>query len=192
MDNDDRLIIEFEPETLADIFVATHLCEVEVSGLAKVEKNGRKFRVSSGALIFHQSCSSTRTEPDIESLNIWFNSVASSGYEDKIRDMESQRLWWHSHVWYEVIFSGTDFRTMKNLLSGFDLWWLVLVVNKHNQSCLALIEKNDGFMRYEEAPIKLDPKVTEQEFKELVNLRREAIQNLISQRVVILTGENYK
>ena len=185
MSAEEKLVIEFEPEVLADIFVAAHLCEVEISGLAKVERQGRKFKVSGSSLIFHQSCSLARTEPDIESLNMWFNNVASSGNEPEINDMESQRLWWHSHVWYKVIFSGTDFGTMKNLLSGFDSWWLVLVVNKANQSCLALIEKNGGFMKYEEAPIMLDPKITEREFKELMNTRKNTIQGLINQRVLI-------
>lgn len=186
MANEEKLLIEFEPEVLADIFIAAHLCEVEISGLAKVERLGRKFKVSGSSLIFHQSCSLSKTEPDIESLNMWFNNVASSGNESEIKEMESQRLWWHSHVWYRVIFSGTDFGTMKKLLSGFDQWWLVLVVNKANQSCLALIEKNGGFMKYEEAPINLNPKITEKEFRELMNTRKNTIQNLIDQRVSII------
>ncbi len=186
MDNKDKLLIEFEPEVLADIFAAAHLCEVEISGLAKVERHGRKFRVYDSALIFNQSCSLARTEPDIEALNLYFNNIAAAGDADKIKEMESQTLWWHSHVWFEVVFSGTDLRTMKKLLSGFDPWWLALVVNKRNESCLALIERNGGFMKYEEAPIKLCPKVTEKEFNQLIESRRDTIQHLINQRVLIL------
>lgn len=189
MANEEKLIIEFEPETLADIFAAVHLCEVEISGLAKVERTGNKFRVFDDALIFNQSCSLTGTEPDIESLNLWFNETASSGNEFKIKEMESQRLWWHSHVWFEVIFSGTDFRTMKNLLSGFDQWWVVLVANKQNHNCLALIEKNDGFMKYEEAPIRLNPGLSTEEFKKLISSRTENIQKIINQRVKIVREE---
>ncbi|MDO8496563.1 MAG: hypothetical protein Q7S43_03925 [bacterium] len=192
MNGNDRLTVEFDPKTLADIFVATHLCEVEISGLAKVERDGRKFKVSGDALIFNQSCSLAKTEPDPEAINLYFNSIAASGDEDRIKNMESQTLWWHSHVWIGVIFSGTDFRTMKTLLSGFDQWWLVLVVNKFNQSCLALIEKNDGFLKYEETPIQLCPKLTEREFKELIDSRKEAIQNIVNQRVVILRDREPK
>lgn len=192
MNSNDKLVIEFEPNTLADIFVAAHLCEVEISGLAKVERDGRKFKVSGSALIFHQSCSLAKTEPDTEAINLYFNSIAASGDENRIKDMESQTLWWHSHVWLGVIFSGTDFRTMKTLLSGFDPWWLVLVVNKLNRSCLALIEKNGGFLKYEEAPIQLCPKLTEREFKELIDSRKDTIRNLVNQRVVILRDEGQK
>lgn len=184
-----NLHIEFEPEILADIILATHLCEVEISGLATVERNGRSFKVSGNALILNQTCSPVRTEPDIESLNLWFNAVASSGDEEKIKNMESQRLWWHSHVWYEVIFSGQDLRTMKNLLGGFDEWWLVFVANKKNQSCLALIEKNGGYMSYEEAPIILNPEMTDREFRHLIDSKKSAIQKLITERVIITRDE---
>ena len=185
MDNADKLVIEFEPTVLADIFAAIHLCEVEISGLARVERNGRKFKVYSEAIIFDQTCSFTGTEPDTKALGLYFNDMAASGDEDKIKDIESQTLWWHSHVWFEVVFSGTDLRTMKRLLSGFDPWWLVLVVNKRNQACLALIEKNDGFLSYEEAPISLNPELSGKEFEELVISRRDAIQDLINRKVII-------
>ena len=185
MSDPNKLVIEFEPRTLADIVLSAHLCEVEISGLAKVEKDGKKFRVFDSALILNQTCSLVRTEPDISSLNLWFNRIASTGDEEKIKDMEKQRLWWHSHVNFEVVFSGQDFRTMKNILSGLDLWWLVLVVNKRNEHCLALIEKNNGFMRYEEAPITLNPEITNREFNELMKSRVDTIRQLIHERVII-------
>ena len=189
MNSNNKLEIEFEPQTLADIFLATHLCEVEISGLAKAERNGRKLKVFGDLLIFHQSCSLARTEPDTKALGLYFNAVAAGDDENKIKEIESQTLWWHSHVWHEVIFSGTDLRTMKKLLSGFDAWWLVLVANKHNQSCLALIEKNGDFMTYEEAPIKLNPGITEKEFQELIHSRKDKIQLLINERVAISREE---
>lgn len=185
MSDPNKLVVEFEPNVLADIVLAAHLCEVEISGLAKVEREGRKFRVFDSALVLNQTCSLVKTEPDISSLNLWFNSVASTGDEEKIKDMERHKLWWHSHVYFEVIFSGQDFRTMKNILSGLDLWWLVLVVNKRNEHCLALIEKNGGFMRYEEAPLTLNPQITNKEFNELMGLKRSAMQQLIDERVII-------
>ena len=188
MSNKDELTIEFEPGVLADIFTAIHLCEVEISGLARVERCGRKFKVFGDAIIFNQTCSLAETEPDAEALNLHFNSIAASGDEDKIKDMESQTLWWHSHVWHRVIFSGTDLGTMKRILSGFYLWWLVMVLNKYNQTCLALIEKGGGFMKYEEAPIILNPKITDEEFRELISARIDVVQDIIKRRVIV-SGE---
>lgn len=183
----DKLVIEFNPETFADILLATHLCTVEISGLAKVVRDeGRNFKVFGDALIFNQECSAGGTEPDVEAYNLWTNEMISSGDENKIKEVTDQKLWWHSHVWYEVIFSGTDLATMKRILSGFSQWWLVLVVNKKNKHCLALIEKNGGYLRYEEAPLILVPEITEKQFRELVQSRREIIQKTIDEKVKIV------
>ena len=182
----DKLTIEFEPQTLADIFLAIHMCEVEISGLARVIRTGKRFRVFGEGLIFKQTCSSIRTEPDIESLNLWFNDMASSENQEKISKMESYQLWWHSHVWFDVIFSGTDFRTMKNLVSGGD-WWLALVANKKNEVCLALVKQKLGFLRYEEAPITLCPEVSPNEFKKIMITREEIIRQAIKTNVEMVS-----
>lgn len=192
MVNSEDLSIEFESQTLADIFLAVSLCEVEISGLAKVTRDGHRFKVFDGALIFKQTCSLARTEPNIESLNLWFNNIASSGDQERIQEMESYKLWWHSHVWFEVYFSDTDHRTMRNLLSGFDKWWLVFVANKRNKSRLALVEMMDGLFKYEEAHIKLNPEITQKEFMELMSSREEAIRQAIKQRVQIFPSRNIK
>ncbi len=186
MGDREKLVVEFEPGVLADIFAATHLCAVEISGLARVQRDGRKFRVFDNAILLNQTCSMTRTEPDIEEINLWFNSIIATGDEQKIKEMESQTLWWHSHVKFQVVFSGQDHQTMYNLLSGFDEWWLVLVVNKYNQRRLALIEKNDGFMLYEETRVRLNPEMTSKEFEALVASRMDYMQRLIDERVTII------
>ena len=186
MNSERDLVIEFDPSTFADILVATHLCEVEISGLAKVERDGRKFRVFDGAIVVNQKCSLFRTEPDTEALNLWFHNIALTGNEEQIQNMESQSLWWHSHVKSSVDFSGQDFRTMRILLSMFKQWWLVLVTNQQNQSRLALIEKNDGHLKYEEAPLGFNPEITSEEFRALCRSKVHAIRRLINERVIVI------
>jgi hypothetical protein len=183
--NNEKLLVEFEPDVLAEILLATYLCEVEISGMARVRREGRKFKVYSEALLFEQTCSLSRTEPDVEAYGLWVNNMTASGDEDKIAEVDEQKLWWHSHVWFPVIFSGTDFATMKRLLSGLSEWWLVLVLNKRNERCLALIEKNDGYLKYEETPLLLNPDISESEFRKLLNSKRDSMQKIIDQRVKV-------
>lgn len=179
------LLIEFEPNVLAEILAAAHLCSVEISGLARVIREGRRFRVFGDSILPPQVCSPHETDPT-EAIAMWFNTLASSGNEENIKDMEIQRLWWHSHVWFDVYFSTQDFTAMRNLLSGFDLWWLAIVVNKRNQYRLALVETHDGFLSYEEAPLLLNPRITAAEFRLLVREKVLAMEEIVNQRVKII------
>jgi|SRR3989344_6992782 len=186
MSADEKLVIEFEPEVLADIFLATYLCNVEISGFARVERDGRKFRVYGEAVIFNQKCHGEKTDPDQEAMCIWYDKIAASNDQEIKEDAKKQKLWWHSHVEYPTEFSHQDWRTMRTLLSGLDEWWLVLVVNKFNAHCLALIEKNDGHIRYEETAIKLNPTMTTAQFRDLMRRRQSVIQPLVLQNVTII------
>lgn len=185
MRTNDKLVAEFEPQTLADIFLAVHLCEVEISGLAKATRERNIFKVSGEALIFRQRCSLALTEPDTESLNQWFNETASSGDRTKINEMGTYKLWWHSHVWGGIFFSSQDHLTMRNFVSGFDEWWLALVANKKNHWRLALVEKNEGFFKYEEMPFRVIPEINKKEFEELMRAREELIKKIVEEKVEI-------
>ncbi len=188
MDNNEKLVVEFEPITIADILVSAQLCEVEISGFAKVERQSRRFGVSGEALIFKQTCSLARTEPDTDAICLWQNEIVSSGDEEKIKDMESQSLWWHSHVNSPVYFSSQDWSTIRNLVSGYQVgnWLLSIVVNKENKYLLALSENNNGFIRYEEVALILNPEISTDEFRALFESRKDHVRKLINERVTIV------
>jgi len=189
MSSGEKPVIEFEPVTLADIFLATYLCDVEISGFARVERDGRKFRVYGEAIIFDQTCHGSRTDPDQDAMCRWYDQIRSSGDLEKIEDADRQKMWWHSHVRYSTEFSGQDWATMRTLLSHFDEWWLVLVVNKLNDYCLALIEKNDGHISYEETAIRLNPAMTDAQFADLMERRKSIIQTLVRKNVTIVSED---
>lgn len=179
----ENLIVEFELETLADILLAVRFCDVEISGLARVSREGDRFKVYGGAMIFKQECSLHITEPTIKPYNMWCNNAISSQGEEGIKEVLSHKLWWHSHVWAGVYFSPTDTGTMVQLLSGFSEWWLALVMNKYYEKRIVLIERDEKGKRMRPASIS---KIYTPELRRLMELRADNIRKEVKEKVTIL------
>lgn len=184
--NQPDIVVRFEPETLAQILASVHNCNVEISGLATVTREENLFKVSGDVVIPEQTCSLSATDPDHHVLNLHFNRISMSGTEAEIEAMSKQKLWWHSHVWMSTFFSAIDRGTMINLLSGLAEWWLVLVANKRNQICLALIEKMGQEIRYREVPISFSREMTSREFKTLIEKQRASLLPIIKSKITIM------
>jgi hypothetical protein len=118
----------FEPVTYADIMLAALTCDVEISGLAKVRKEGLDYIVSGEPWVPRQECSLSHTTFDRTAQGVRIHEMIASG---RRQELDEERLWWHSHVRGNVYFSRTDEYMISNTLynSGRD-WELSIVVNK--------------------------------------------------------------
>lgn len=104
----------------------------EVSGLGtlKIEENGL-IRVTS-AMLLPQTNGGTHT--DIEA-----DAVCKAMYDLRAAEGEL-KWWWHSHVDFNVFWSGTDMDTIKSFGGGG--WILATVLNQKNAHKSALFHKD--------------------------------------------------
>ncbi len=118
--------VVFEPKTFVDIILAALICDVEVSGLAKVRRDGLIYTIYDEPIVFDQKCSLSGTTFDEIAFPLWQEKMVLNGRGDEIQEA---KLWWHSHVWSDVYFSAIDEATLKVMGQNYD-WWLAMVVNK--------------------------------------------------------------
>lgn len=104
----------------------------EVSGLGtlKIEPNGL-IRVTS-AMLLPQLNGGTHT--DIEA-----DAVCKAMYDLRLAEGEL-KWWWHSHVDFNVFWSGTDMDTIKSFGGGG--WIIATVLNQKNQHKSAFFQKD--------------------------------------------------
>lgn len=175
-------MVKIEPATLADILLAIELCPVEVSGYAQAKKIGGDFLIFGEPDIAPQTCSLGGTEFDLEAHGLWEREMmlAKRGPEINL-----YRLWWHSHVGADAVFSATD----KEMIASWEgtpaEWWLSFVGNKWGEFSLRL----DIYRPRRETTAKLaidtTEKIDKEGFRSLMLSRRERVERLISDRVKI-------
>ena len=175
--------IVFEPKTFVEIMLAAMVCEVEVSGLAKIEKRDSIYVIHGEPIVFDQTCSLVKTTFDETAYLLWQEKMVLAGQENIIQEA---RLWWHSHVWSGVGLSDEDLSTMRLIGQDYD-WWLAMVVNKRCQVYMEL-------WRYRPEPLlrtlirefefteKLSPSMLERLLKD----NEERMSEIIKQKVKIV------
>ncbi|KKU15473.1 MAG: hypothetical protein UX23_C0001G0072 [Parcubacteria group bacterium GW2011_GWB1_45_9] len=171
----------FEPETMADLLLAVHHNPVEISGLAKVQKeNGLLYVVRSEPEIFEQECGMSFTDFDIKTYHSWHSRMLKENYLQEISEM---RLWWHSHVWGNVYFSGTDKDTISSFGRGFEEWWASLVLNKYGEFCLWLNTKPEWEYPFQIDEIGFTREIEMEEFRSIMVERSHGIKTAIEKKV---------
>lgn len=107
----------------------------EVSGLGKVEIVNGQFRVTS-AILLEQSNTGATTEITAEAIGkAMFELKDEPGHLN---------WWWHSHVDFDVFWSGTDMDTIHEL--GQHGWFLSTVLNKMEEKKTSYYQKGNDFM----------------------------------------------
>ncbi len=183
----DKAEVLIDPITYADIFLAADLCPVEVSGLAKVKREGDKFLIFGEAIIFEQNCRSDgmSTEFDPEAHGKWIHEMIQSGRQEEVGQA---RLWWHSHAYATVYFSGTDYRTINSFGNFYSEWWLHLVVNKHREMLLRLDEYKPERSHLYIDNLKLSRAMTRSDLESLIKERRTRMAEIIKAKVKVVKG----
>lgn len=171
--------IKWEPKTFADIWLAIALCPIEVSGLAKVRKEGTVYTVYDDVIIPEQICSASNTEFDDVEYDKWCRELIETGLGESLNEY---RLWWHSHITGEVSPSPTDKENISRW-SHCD-WWLSFIGNKFGDWLVRI----DIFQ-----PERLKPcynpsqsfteRIGKSSFRALMHEREKRINELINRRV---------
>jgi hypothetical protein len=109
--------------------------EGEVSGLGKVQMIDGVMKVTSAVLI-DQKNTGASTEMSAQ-------AVGKAMFE--LKDEPGHlNWWWHSHVDFDVFWSGTDMDTIREL--GKHGWFLSTVLNKKEEIKSAYYQKGNGFL----------------------------------------------
>lgn len=177
-----------DPVVFADILLAIELTPIEISGLGRVERDGDVFTIVPDLAIFRQSCSLGGTHFDRESFDKdahagWVHEMMAS--PEKRELINRYRLWWHSHVYHDAVFSGVDKAQIESWSHEPDEWWLSLVGNKYGHLSMRL----DQFK-----PVPADPVIIKdfgftvptrkEDMRELMLARKNAMWQIIAERIV--------
>ena len=186
-----RVDVSLEPGALADFLLAVALCDVEISGLAIVAKEGSSYRITDSILVFSQECSMGSTDFDENAYGHWQYKMMEAGHGNKINEY---RLWWHSHVWMSSFFSSTDKKNIADFKNSE--WWLSWVGNKLGQTSLRL----DVFKPEHLAPLYIqelnlcglsesvrDIRGVKEHMRELMISREAAMKQRVEDSVVVLS-----
>lgn len=107
------------------------LATAEVGGLGEVTQMQNGELLISDLFLFEQTTSEVETSLDPIALGKFMAETIRTGY-----DRSKLRLWWHSHGWGQVFWSGQDQMTINGLLNCLpkDTYFLSIVVNKLAQN----------------------------------------------------------
>lgn len=171
--------IKWEPKTFADIWLAIALCRIEISGLAKVRKEGSVFIVYDDVIIPKQICSETNTEFDGKAYDQWCRETIEVGNGVTLNEY---RLWWHSHVFSQVQASPTDEENISRW-KHCD-WWLSFIGNKKGNWMVRLdvFQPVRLYPRYDLSQSLTEP-IGKEQFRKLMCDREQRIQKLVTRQV---------
>lgn len=183
----------FQPETFVDIILAAVICDIEISGLAKVEREGDFYIVHGNVEIFDQTCSVKGTHLDPRSFGSWIQEVRSReiGQKAEISEIPLFRMWWHSHVFGQSRPSLTDRKTMDKVWGPVYGWQIMMIVNKFHSVYLELDTFESGAT--EESIIRtfgFTRKFTPDDYEKMLRDRRSGINRLVRTRVTREAGED--
>ncbi len=119
--------IRIRPLALAKLFLYADCCPVEIGGLGYVIRQGGDLLISD-LFILPQKVSASDTELEPDALFAFLGRLANAN-----GDVESVRLWWHSHGDLDLQWSETDCATIGNLPGDF--WVAILVNHKGEVRC---------------------------------------------------------
>lgn len=167
-----RLYIEAKAYEKMNCYV--QLADGEISGFGKIRtvpkaKNDwytdEKIIVED-AKIFKQTCSAGGTTLNGESLSRFIVELARNG-----ENPHDWRLWWHSHVDFGVMWSGTDEAAISELTGETGSELVSICINKHSD----IIARRDRDNREEDLKVYILPRIDlriyancEREFKKKV------------------------
>lgn len=108
----DRKKLKINLKPYKDMFHYVSAAEGEVSGLGKVEIEGKDVRVTE-VLLFKQDSSYMFTTLDKDALSKFLLELAKKG-----KNPSEYRLWWHSHNDFDVMWSAVDEECIRSLAKG--------------------------------------------------------------------------
>ena len=185
MDITNKPIILFEPKIFTDIILAALACDVEVSGLAKIQRDNNTYHVYGNPVIYDQYCSVIETSFNIEAQHYWIQNMVTRG---RGNELSKYRLWWHSHAWSDVYLSHTDRRTIDQVFANNFDWLLAVVVNKRMDVYVEL----NIFQPIRLAPIPISEfsftkRFTSECFRNMLQKRSSRIGKIVSSRVSLIS-----
>jgi len=129
------IICDIESDVYKKVMHWIQRAKGEVSGLGKVQVIDGQFFVTS-AILLKQSNTGSTTEITPE-------AVGKAMFELK-DDPGHLNWWWHSHVDFNVFWSGTDMKTIHEL--GKHGWFLSTVLNKMEDKRTSYYQKGNDFI----------------------------------------------
>lgn len=115
-----RVFITPEAKRRLDSYIG--LCPDEISGLGEVVRRGADLLITS-VVLFPQVVTAGSTDLNQDQIQNFLLELVRSG-----QDPSTFKLWWHSHVYGQCYWSGTDHATC----SRFNNEWMLSVLgNKH-------------------------------------------------------------
>lgn len=180
--------VTIDPVTYADIYLAAEICPVEISGLAKVTREGDNFHIFGEPMIPKQKCrrDGSETDFDMVAYGIWCNEMILGDREEELKQF---KLWWHSHANSVVYFSNTDERTISRIGSFYSEWWMHMVVNKINHALLRLdVYKPERLSPVYVDKIKFSSPTSKKLVQKIMLERKEGMKAIVDSRIT-LVGE---
>lgn len=151
------------------------LCNEEISGLGKVERDGDNFRIVDIAL-FEQTVSAAHSDITAEALAKFQVELIR-----KNESLEDWNFWWHSHAKMGVFFSGTDTGTID---SSTEFKYLVSLVTNHKHEFTARVDIYEPVRMYK----MLDVEIEEQENQAVLDACQKEIDEKVSRPAVTTYG----
>lgn len=176
----------FEPKTYVDIALASRLCDIEVSGLAKVKKEGNLYVIHGEVEIFDQICSINGTHLDPKSLNVWLQNTRSREITEQPDNKSSIplfRMWWHSHVYSRSLPSEQDRETMNEVWGPIAEWQIMMIINKLDHVYLELDVFSPIFRSVEFNTFGFTERFSFSDYARLLQERENKIRQLIALKV---------
>ena len=130
-----EMTVEIDGEVYQKIMHWIQKASGEVSGLGKVQMINGIMKVTS-AILIDQKNTGASTETTAAAIGkAMFELKDEPGHLN---------FWWHSHVDFDVFWSGTDMDTIQEL--GKHGWFLSTVLNKKEELKTAYYQKGTGFI----------------------------------------------
>lgn len=186
----ENIKVAIDPMTYADIYLAAEICPVEISGLAKVIREGNNFRIFGEPMIPKQKCrrDGCETDFDMVAYGIWCNEMILGNREEELKQF---KVWWHSHGNGSVYFSNTDEATISRIGSFYSEWWMHMVVNKRNHALLRLdIYKPERQKPVFVEKIKFSSPTSKELIQKIMVERREGMKQIVDSSVALTEGRS--
>ena len=126
-------------------------CSKEIGWLGTVEKHGSAFIIND-VMLFEQEISATTTDIDETDLNNFArNTLLSLGNEEGVKQLNSVKVWGHSHVNMTVFASGTDNESMNMFEESGHDYFIRIIGNKKGDLKVDLYDYDNG-IEYQNLP----------------------------------------
>lgn len=151
--------IRFSTNAYLKMMALVDNCDIEISWFATVTREDHIYRIDE-VYVQEQVCSGATTRMTEDGDARMQNELLST--KNGFDDLNKIRCWGHSHVNMGVSPSHTDISTARKFISGFNDFYITLIINKRREiNCTIYdiarqVEFNSPVLKLED-PDKIDP-----------------------------------